>query len=179
MAKVMLKPFLRPHLDVLFVALNPPRQSNSKGHYFSGKGSRFFKLLFLSGLITTDIKKDEADSTVFGANTINVRGRSFGVVDLVEVVETNSGKVRPSRDDVSRLFSRIRSLNPRYVCVIHSKVRDALNAQPELTRVLSYGVCGTVLRDCGSVFVLNYFPNGNAIPDKPKLEIFRRLRDLL
>ena len=50
MTEINLRPFLRPQLDVLFVALNPPTQSNQRGHYFSGRGSRFFRLLCLSGL---------------------------------------------------------------------------------------------------------------------------------
>jgi len=41
MNTVLLQPFLRPGLDVLFLALNPPVQSNTNGHYFSGDQSRF------------------------------------------------------------------------------------------------------------------------------------------
>lgn len=48
MNAVLLQPFLRPGLDVLFLALNPPVQSNTNGHYFSGDQSRFYDLLFKS-----------------------------------------------------------------------------------------------------------------------------------
>lgn len=41
--------FLRDNLDILFIALNPPMQSNNNGHYFSGKQSSFFNQLYLSG----------------------------------------------------------------------------------------------------------------------------------
>ena len=103
-----------------------------------------------------------------------------GVVDLVDhLVQTNSGKVRPTRQHVDRLFARIREFDPRFVCVIHSKVRDALNKNRESADQLDYGICGPLLRDSESVFVLNYFPNGNSVPDKKKLEIFRALRDEL
>ena len=73
MTEINLRPFLRPQLDVLFVALNPPAQSNHNGHYFSGRGSRFFHLLYLSGLITQDLPKETADTIVFGAVSRNPR----------------------------------------------------------------------------------------------------------
>ncbi len=95
--------YVRPHLDVLFVALNPPKQSHSNGHWFSGNGSRFFKLLYESGLITEPVDKRSADELVFGSTTVNYRQRTYGVIDPVaDVVETNSGKVRPTRESVDR-----------------------------------------------------------------------------
>src|SRR5271165_5076860 len=180
MAEINLRPFLRPKLDVLFVALNPPTQSNANGHYFSGSGSRFFHVLYLSGLITKDLPKATADEAVFGSTTVNHKECAFGVVDLVgDVVETNSGKVRSTRHQVDKLFACIRELNPRFVCLIHSKVRNALNKSPELTRRIDYGICGPLLRGSETVFVLNYFPNGNNVSDEKKLNIFRALRDEL
>jgi G:T/U-mismatch repair DNA glycosylase len=180
MTEINLRPFLRPQLDVLIVALNPPTQSNDNGHYFSGRGSRFFHLLYLSGLITEDIPNPTADSIVFGLTRANYKGCAFGVVDLVEnIVQTNSGQVRPTRHHVDLLFSQIREFNPRFVCVIHSKVRNAINKSPEFAGHLDYGVCGSLLQGSESVFVLNYFPNGNNIADKKKHEIFRALRDKL
>jgi hypothetical protein len=177
---VKLKPFTRRGLDVLFVALNPPEQSNSNGHYFSGDRSAFFKLLQHSGLITKPVDKAFADEKVFGSTEVNYLNASFGVIDLVEdVVETDSGEVPVTADDVKRLLMRIRELKPRFVCVIHSKVRDALNTYGSLHRQLDYGCCGKVLPNCWSEFVLNYFPNGNNIPDADKIRIFRLLRDRL
>jgi len=175
-----LRPFLRPKLDVLFVALNPPAQSNENGHYFSGKNSRFFHLVHLSGLITKPLAKEMADEIVFGSTVVNYRGSGFGVVDLVEhLVETDSSRVRPARMDVDSLLQRVRKFRPRFVCVIHSKARDALNGHPDIAGALHWGMCGSVLRDSQCMFVVNYFPNGNRIADEPKLKIFRALRDML
>lgn len=180
MAAANLRRFLRPQLDVLFVALNPPIESNENGHYFSGKRSRFFDLLYLSGLTTKDLCKSEADEIVFGSTSINHNHCEFGVVDLVEdVVQTNSGRVRPTTQHVDLLFSRLHQFNPRFVCVIHHKVRKALNRHPDITGELMYGFCGPLLLRCASVFVLNYFPNGNNLRDDKKLDIFRALRDAL
>lgn len=180
MAVVNLHPFLRPHLDVLFVALNPPEQSNSNGHYFSGTGSRFFQLLHQSGLITKAVPKENADEIVFGSTVVNHAGKEFGVVDLITgVVRTDSRKVRPTKQHVDALLKHIRDLDPRFVCIIHSKVRDALVKHADLVGSLTYGICGVVLPASAALVVMNYFPNGNAIPDEPKLRIFRELRDAL
>jgi len=164
-----LKRYVRKDLDVLFVALNPPEQSNSNKHYFSGKQSRFFKLLGVSGIITHEIPKACADEKVFGTTEINYRGASFGVVDLVDVVETRSGKVRVAAADVVSLVSQIRSLAPRFACVIHSRVLKALNTDGGLVHPLNYGLCGPVLPDCSTEFLVNYFPNGNSIKDDRKI----------
>lgn len=117
---------------------------------------------------------------MFGATAVNHGQSEFGVVDLVDdVVQTNSAHVRPSRQHVDALLKRIREYDPRFVCVIHSKVRDAFVSYGGLRRPLTYGLCGCILSRSSAQFVLNYFPNGNAIADAPKLEIFRELRDAL
>ena len=110
-----LRPFVRPRLDVLFVALNPPVESNDNGHYFSGKNSRFFELLYLSGLITSPVPKETGDEIVFGSVAVNYKGKRFGIIDLVEdLVETNSSKVRPTPRDLESLIQQIRQINPRF-----------------------------------------------------------------
>jgi G:T/U-mismatch repair DNA glycosylase len=182
MQKAKLEPFIRENLDVLFVGLNPPSQSNNNGHYFSGKQSRFFQLLYLSGLISSNINKSEADLNVFGNNSYNYNKANFGVTDLIQhIVETNSGKVKPTREDVLSLCKSIIKYAPKNVCIIHSKVRDAFERfQNEyISGGLTYGNCGKILKDCPSVFFFNYFPNGNNIPDEPKLKIFNELKSLL
>lgn len=182
MQEVKLKPFIRKNLDVLFVALNPPYQSNKNEHYFSGKQSRFFKLLFLSGLITTNIDKAQADEKIFGDNLYNYNKSNFGVTDLIQhIVETNSSKVKATRADVFLLCKTIIEYSPKYVCIIHSKVKEAFERfhNEHIIGNLSYGNCGNILKNCSSIFFYNYFPNGNNIPDGPKLKIYDELKSLL
>jgi len=177
---VNLRPFIRPGLDVLFLALSPPEQSNTNGHYFSGGSSRFYTLLYASRLITKPVLKSLGDEIVFGGTAVNHKNSEFGVIDLVDdLVQTNSRKVRPTRDHVDRALTRVRQFQPRFVCVIHYKVRDSLNRHAGFTTMLDFGMCGPILADCKVEFVLNYFPNGNSISDAPKLAIFRALRDAL
>jgi G:T/U-mismatch repair DNA glycosylase len=177
--QVNLRPFLRPGLDVLFVALNPPVESNDNGHYFSGAQSRFFNLLYRSELIVADLPKSNADEIVFGSTGANYKQCAFGVVDLIaDLVRTNSQRVRPTRQHVDLLLKGIREFQPRYVCVMHSKVRNALNGHPDIAG-LKYGICGSILSHTESRFLLNYFPNGNNVTDKCKLQGFGALRRAL
>jgi hypothetical protein len=87
--------------------------------------------------------------------------------------------VLPTVRHVEILFDRLRHFEPRFVCVIHYKVRDALNRHPDFRGPLQYGICGPLLVRSTSAFVLNYFPNGNNLADSSKLDIFRSLRDQL
>jgi len=91
MNTVLLQPFLRTGLDVLFLALNPPVQSNPNGHYFSGDQSRFYNLLFKSDLIVQAVSKSRADEIVFGGTSINHNRSTFGVIDLIgDLVQTKA-----------------------------------------------------------------------------------------
>jgi hypothetical protein len=118
-----------------------------------------------------------ADEIVFGSNRVNYKLCQFGVVDLISVVETDSRRVQPTRQDVDSLLTRIRNHKPRFVCVIHSKVSKALNRR--FMGRLKYGICGALLPNSESCFALNYFPNGNNIPDTTKIKIFEDLRRVL
>lgn len=173
------KKFLRKGLDVLFVALNPPQQSNSNGHYFSGNSSGFFKLLYRSGLITYNVDKSCADEKIFASTEYNYKNAQYGVTDLVfDMLETNSGKVKVKQYHIDNLINKIQELNPRIVCIIHAKVRDEINKS--LSRpMIDYGKCGKLIDGCDSIFFQNYFPNGNNISDSTKIKIFQQMKELI
>jgi hypothetical protein len=63
---------------VLFLALNPPQQSNDNGHCFSGSPSRFYRPLFMSGLMTEDVTKSYGHEFVFGSTSVNYKRSAFG-----------------------------------------------------------------------------------------------------
>lgn len=170
--------FLREDLDVLFIALNPPVQSNNKGHYFSGKQSLFFKQLYLSGLITENLDKNTADGLVFGGNKYNHKNKNFGVIDLKpRIEETNSNKVKVKSEDVELMIKRIKTYEPRNVCIIHSEVIKQFKKSTGID--LKYGYNGKVLKNINTEFYCNYFPNGNNIPTKVKIEIYEILKNNL
>lgn len=170
--------FLRDNLDVLFIALNPPVQSNNNGHYFSGKQSSFFNQLYLSGLITEDLDKTIADDLVFGDTIYNYKNKQFGVIDLISrLEETNSINVKTRTEDVELMIERINKYKPKNVCIIHSKVMKQFE---KITGIeLKIGYNGRVLEGLDTEFYCNYFPNGNNKTTNEKVKNYYELRNRL
>lgn len=170
--------FLRYNLGILFIALNPPMQSNNIAHYFSGKQSSFFNQLYLSGLITEDLDKTIADDLVFGGTKYNYKNKHFGVIDLIpRLEETNSSKVKAKKEDVELMIERIKKYKPRNICIIHSVVMKELKKVTGIE--LTYGYNGKALKDSNTEFYCNYFPNGNPVTKESKIKIYEKLRDTL
>lgn len=170
--------FLRDNLDVLFIALNPPGQSNNNGHYFSGKQSTFFNQLYLSGLITEDLDKTIADDLVFGGTRYNYKNKHFGVIDLIpRLEETNSSKVKAKSEDALLMIERIREFKPKIVCIIHSKVMKQFKKVNGIELKIGYN--GRVLEDLDTEFYCNYFPNGNNKTTDEKVRNYFELRNRL
>lgn len=113
-------------MDILFVALNAPVNSNNNGHWFTNNLS-FWNLLYRAGIITKPITDMlDGDEKVFGDTTINYINWTIGVTDLIgNVVETNSSKVVPSPADVKRIFEILHHNQVKRLCLIHSKVGEA------------------------------------------------------
>jgi hypothetical protein len=66
--------------------------------FFSGDRSRFYDLLFTSGLILEAVPKSRADEIVFGSTSVNYNRWTFGVIDLIGRPRVVHGKptVTPS-----------------------------------------------------------------------------------
>lgn len=113
-------------MDIFFVALNAPHESNKNEHWFS-RNLSFWNVLYNSGVITQPIfNKLEGDLKVFGDTSINYKKWSFGVTDLNRRdVETNSSNVKASRKDVDRILEIIDSNSVSKLCLLHSKVGRA------------------------------------------------------
>jgi hypothetical protein len=170
--------YLKDGLDLLFIALNPPKQSNNNGHYFSGRNSTFFKQLAESGLIARQVDKLIADDIVFGDTRYNYEKKRFGVIDLIPTVEeTNSNKVKVKSEDVRLLLLRLQKFRPKNVCIIHSEVMRQFTRETGIK--LKYGYNGKLLEGLDIDFYCNYFPNGNPIATGIKLEIYRDLKSRL
>lgn len=170
--------FLREDLDILFIALNPPVQSNNNGHYFSGKQSLFFKQMYLSGLVTKDLDKTIADELVFGCNDYNYKNKDYGVIDLLpRIEETNSGKVKVETQDVELMIDRIKKYKPKNVCIIHSVVMKQFRKVTGIDLKIGYN--GKVLKDIDTEFHCNYFPNGNNKTTESKVMIYELLKNSL
>lgn len=143
MDKVNLSEILHPQMDILFVALNPPVNSNNNGHYFSNNLS-FWNLLYNSELIVKPVKnKLTGDDEVFRQNTNNYKNAVYGITDLVHnVVETNSNKVKVERTRVERILKIIDTHSVKKVCLMHSSVGNAFQEAGLIKGNPDYGLVG-------------------------------------
>ena len=175
---VNLKPFIKHNLEILFIALNPPEISNEIGHYFS-KVPNFWNQLFLSGLITRNVKKETADELIFGSNKYNYKNWNYGLVDLVpNIIETSSSKVKPLDSHINNLKNLIIEYKPKNAIIIHSKVRDKLyNKHTPMTK----GYIGKILLNegCETNFFLAPFPHGDSIKQEVKISLYKKIKILI
>ena len=145
--EVNLTEYIHPKMDIFFVALNAPLNSNNNGHWFSNNLS-FWNLLYRSGVIIEPIKdKLQGDEKVFGGTSINYKNCKIGVTDLIRnIVETDSAKVEPQPPDVKRILDILRNHKVEKLCLMHSKVGEAFREYSGLsfnhTRDGKIGECG-------------------------------------
>lgn len=125
MSKVNLVELIHPEMDILFLGLNAPTESNNNGHWYSGSLA-FWNLLFKSGLITERITTPmKANLIVFGSNSINYKNQIFGITDLNnELVETVSNKVTTTPEHVNRILNILDNNKVDKLCIMHSKVGE-------------------------------------------------------
>jgi len=143
MSKINLNEILHPKMDLLFVALNPPVNSNNNGHYFSNNLS-FWNLLLNSRLITQPVKsKITGDDEVFRRNSINYNNAVYGITDLVhDLIETNSNKVQVEKSRVNRILNLLDTHDVKTMCLMHSKVANAFQDSGLIRRMPNYGMVG-------------------------------------
>lgn len=155
-------------MDLLFVALNAPENSNANAHWFSNNLS-FWNLLYRSGIIMKPIKnKLKGDITVFGDNSINYKNWNIGVTDLNRKdVETNSSNVKVTASDVERILSILDNNKVSRVCLMHKKVGEAFRTYSPnfISSQNKYGEIGEYKNT--SIFEVP-FHSGNSIPNKEK-----------
>ncbi|GHA25520.1 hypothetical protein GCM10007103_03440 [Salinimicrobium marinum] len=162
--KVNLSEYLYPEMDLLFVALNAPVNSNNNGHWFTNNLS-FWNLLYRVGIITTPISnKLEGDEMVFGGTSINHKNWKIGVTDLIRtIVETDSTKVEPQPEDVRRILSILKNNKVCSLCLLHSKVGEAFRKYSGITfNQNRYGKIGTY----GNTAIYEVPFHNAAVPNK-------------
>lgn len=176
----MLKPFLRPGLDILFIGLNPANGSSRNRHYFS-VNSAFWNQLFDSGLITVKVDKLSADGLVFGGNSINQNGWAYGITDLLpEVAESDSAAIHPTRADCVRLADEIQRCQPRTAVLLHRKVVEAfLPFYGCPIPPINSGPIGQIIPGYPTLFFNIAFPHGNTIPSRAKVDQYRKIQEQL
>lgn len=180
MEQSTLVPFVRENLDILFVALNPALKSSRNHHYFS-VNQAFWNQLYDAGLLVQRIDKSQADEVVFGGQSINFQGWSYGMTDLItSIAESDSQKIKPTQQDCLRLRDLISKFRPKSVILLHSKVIKAfLSFLGHDIPPANSGLLGELIPHCPTRFFNIGFPHGNTIPSSEKVAQYQKVKEFL
>lgn len=107
----MLRDYLAPNLEIVFIGINPGTCSDKMGHYFARSTNLFWTALYEGGLVTERLTpQDDMRMNEFG----------FGLTDLV-------ARATPNIDSLSRdefvaggtiLRAKIEQYAPRVACFV-------------------------------------------------------------
>ncbi len=100
-----------PHLELVFVGLNPGEYSVRVGHYFARKQNLFWTALNRSGLVPEKLApEDDARLLQYG----------YGLTDIVKRATANVGELKP--EEFVRggriLCAKLEPLKPRVICFV-------------------------------------------------------------
>ena len=107
----MLPDYLAPHLDIIFVGINPGTYSDRVGHYFARKQNLFWTALNASGIAPQPLEpRDDAQIVKFG----------LGLTDLVKRATKSAGEVKKMefKKGGEKLRAHIAPLEPRVICFV-------------------------------------------------------------
>jgi len=108
---MMLPDYLAPHLDIIFVGINPGTYSDQVGHYFARKQNMFWTALNASGIAPQPLEpRDDARVVEFG----------LGLTDLVKRATNSAGEVKRMefQKGGEELRAKIAPLEPRVICFV-------------------------------------------------------------
>ncbi len=103
--------YLAPHLDIVFVGLNPGEYSARVGHYFARRQNAFWRALYESGLVPDRLTAEQdAELVQFG----------YGLTDIVKRATANVDEL--GREEFIRggraLRAKLEPLAPRLICFV-------------------------------------------------------------
>lgn len=105
----LLPDILAPSLDVIFVGAAPSPTAARIGHYYAGRGNRFWTLLHQAGFTPRLLDATEDHQVL-------QYGIGLTAVFRDRISTMNSLLPTPSRDEIADLERRIIACAPRFVC---------------------------------------------------------------
>jgi double-stranded uracil-DNA glycosylase len=169
MAAQPLPDLVAPRLSALFVGINPSVRSAELGHHFAGRGNRFWKLLYESGLIAEPI-------TFLEDRRLPSLG--LGLTNIVDRATPSCSDLLPEdyRLGRKRLAKKILRLEPKVVAFVGVVVfREYFLARGAVAVGLQVEKIGA-----SSVFVVPNPSGRNAHYSYARMvEVYRELAELI
>lgn len=107
----MLPDYLAPHLEIVFVGINPGSYSARVGHYFARATNLFWRALYQAGLVNEPLTpQDDTRIKQFG----------YGLTDVVARATPNSSYVTAEEfaEGARILRAKLEPLEPRIICFV-------------------------------------------------------------
>lgn len=101
----VLPDLLRPGLDVVFVGTAVATASADRGHYYSGRGNRFWQLLHEAGFTPTRLRPED---------DVALPHLGIGITDLVKDVAQSHDRGLDFSKSAS-VAAHVEAVNPRWV----------------------------------------------------------------
>jgi len=166
---------LKPDLRVLFAGINPGLRSAATGHHYAGRGNRFWRLLYDSGL-TPEALSAERDAEVlrWGYGLTNLVARPTSGVAGLDAADFAAGRLE--------LLEKIRTFRPAVVALVGLTVFEHLRATTARARRAPGGRVGLQRQSLheARVFVLpNPSGRNTHFTYVEMLQLYRRLSRLL
>ncbi|MCI3922330.1 mismatch-specific DNA-glycosylase [Paenibacillus sp. TRM 82003] len=108
---------LGPGLDVLFVGYNPSIRSSQTGHHYANPSNRFWKMMFLSGVMPRLFASHEGDELMkLGYGFTNIVARPTRTAEEITKEEYAEGR------DILR--GKLERYRPKTICCIGKGVYE-------------------------------------------------------
>lgn len=161
---------LAPGLQVLFVGINPGRESAATGHHFAGPGNHFWRLLHDAGFTPRRLAPHEEEMLPgWGLGITNIVARASRGEDDLSWDELAAGGVR-----LRHVVGRLR---PRVVALLGKNVYRAYAGLSRSADVAWGRQPSSVVEGVVDFVAPNPSPR-STIPYQRRLALFRALRDV-
>jgi len=164
--------YLAPHLEIVFVGINPGAYSAQVGHYFASPRNRFWAAVKAAGLVDASLGP-ESDYTILMYH--------MGLTDLVKRPSASASQIRPSefREGAPVLKAKLLSYQPRIAC-FHGMTAFSPFALFALNRrgPFSLGLQPSTLGETRLFVVPNPSPANAAFSLKVLISWYRKLKEL-
>lgn len=108
---------IAPGLDVLFVGYNPSLRSSQTGHHYANPSNRFWKVMFLGGVMPRLFASHEGDALLaHGFGFTNIVARPTRTAEEITKEEYSEG-----RDILKR---KIETYRPKAICCVGKGVYE-------------------------------------------------------
>ncbi|HLJ60421.1 MAG TPA: mismatch-specific DNA-glycosylase [bacterium] len=109
--------YLRAHLRLVFVGINPGLYSVERGHYFARTTSRFWPA-FSHSTLSAPVRAELGRTMLGPEDDRRLLRFGIGFTDVVKVPSRNAAALRPAdfRTWAPRLLHRLESCRPRTAC---------------------------------------------------------------